>query len=87
MVSDKDIRTVLAMLPKDAIYYFTQASIKRALPVEEFAKIAREAGLKGEEYPNVETAFKKAQENARKDDLIFVGGSTFIVADMLKTAF
>ena len=87
MVSDKDIRTVLAMLPKDAIYYFTQASVKRALPVEEFAKIAREAGLKGEEYPNVETAIKKAQENARKDDLIFVGGSTFIVADMLKTAF
>lgn len=87
MVSDKDIHTVLSMLPKDAFYYFTQASVKRALPVEEFAKIAREAGLEGNEYPNVQTAFQEAHKNALKDDLIFVGGSTFIVADMLKTTF
>lgn len=87
MVSDKDIRTVLSMLPKEAIYYFTQASVKRALPVAEFAKIAREEGLNGNEYPDVKTAFGKALENAQEEDLIFVGGSTFIVADMLKTAF
>lgn len=87
MVSDKDIHTVLSMLPKNAIYYFTQASVKRALLVEEFAKIAREAGLKGAEYPNVETAFENAQKNAQREDLIFVGGSTFIVADMLKIVF
>ena len=85
MVNDKDVNTVLSMLPKDAIYYFTQASVKRAMPVEEFSQIAQKHQLKGSCFENVETAYHAAKQNANKDDLIFVGGSTFIVADMLKS--
>ena len=87
MVSDKDITTVLSMLPKEAEYYFTQASVKRALPVKDFAEKARTAGLKGQEYANVGIAYKEALKKAQSNDLIFVGGSTFIVADLLKSLF
>ncbi|MBO4840165.1 MAG: bifunctional folylpolyglutamate synthase/dihydrofolate synthase [Bacteroidaceae bacterium] len=83
MVNDKDVNTVLSMLPKDAIYYFTQASVKRAMPVEEFAQIAAKHNLQGNSYANVGMAYRAAKQNAGKNDLIFVGGSTFIVADML----
>ncbi len=83
MVNDKDVNTVLSMLPKDAVYYFTQASVKRAMPVEEFAEKAEKHDLHGNSYANVELAYRAAKQNAEKNDLIFVGGSTFIVADML----
>ncbi|MBR1903006.1 MAG: bifunctional folylpolyglutamate synthase/dihydrofolate synthase [Bacteroidaceae bacterium] len=83
MVNDKDVNTVLSMLPKDAVYYFTQASVKRAMPVEDFAKIAQKHNLHGSCYANVELAYRAAKQKAEKNDLIFVGGSTFIVADML----
>ena len=83
MVNDKDVNTVLSMLPKDATYYFTQASVKRAMPAEEFAEIAGKHGLYGTSYANVETAYNAAKQKAEKNDVIFVGGSTFIVADML----
>ena len=83
MVNDKDVNTVLSMLPKDAVYYFTQASVKRAMPVEEFAQKAEKHDLHGNSYANVELAYRTAKQNAEKNDLIFVGGSTFIVADML----
>ena len=85
MVNDKDVNTVLSMLPKDAIYYFTQASVKRAMPAKDFSQIAQKHQLKGSCFENVETAYHAAKQNANKDDLIFVGGSTFIVADMLKS--
>ena len=75
------------MLPKEAEYYFTQASVKRALPVKDFAEKARTAGLKGQEYANVGIAYKEALKKAQSNDLIFVGGSTFIVADLLKSPF
>lgn len=84
MVSDKDITHVLSMLPKEAEYYFTQASVQRAMPVERFAELAYKEGLKGSNFSNVEEAFLAAKANAGKNDVIFVGGSTFIVADMLK---
>lgn len=84
MVSDKDITTVLSMLPKEAHYYFTQASVKRAMPAKQFAIKARNAGLHGEEYQNVATAYEAALKNLKKGDLLFIGGSSFIVADMLK---
>ena len=84
MVSDKDITTVLSMLPKEAHYYFTQASVKRAMPAEQFATKARNAGLHGEEYENVSAAYEAALKNLKKGDLLFIGGSNFIVADMLK---
>ena len=83
MVNDKDVNTVLSMLPKDAVYYFTQASVKRAMPVEDFAKIAQKHNLHGSCYANVELAYRAAKQKAEKNDLIFFGGSTFIVADML----
>ncbi len=81
MVNDKDINGVLALMPKNATYYFTQASIARALPAEEFAKLARQHGLNGNVYSTVEAAVHSALEEAQTDDFIFIGGSTFIVAD------
>lgn len=83
MVNDKDISGVLRLLPTDAIYYFTQASVKRALPAEKVQELAATDGLKGQCYPSVGIAVRAALENAEKDDLIFVGGSSFIVADLL----
>ena len=83
MVNDKDIRGVLALLPRKAVYYFTQASVKRALPSEEVKRQAEEAGLQGECYPDVPAAVRAAQEKSLPEDFIFVGGSSFIVADLL----
>ena len=84
MVNDKDISGVIALLPRQAQYYFTQASVARALPAEEVARIATEHGLQGTTYSNVREAVDAARQNAHPDDLIFIGGSTFIVADVLK---
>lgn len=83
MVNDKDIQGVLALLPEDAIYYFTQASVKRALPANDLQKLAESAGLKGNCYPDVPSAVRAAQEKSLPEDFIFVGGSSFIVADLL----
>lgn len=83
MVNDKDIRSVLAMLPKEAIYYFTKASVKRALSEDQLQELANHTNLRGNTYPDVPSAVKAAYTNADIDDLIFVGGSSFIVADLL----
>lgn len=83
MVNDKDIRSVLALLPQDAEYYFTKASVKRAMPEEELALLATETGLHGNCYPDVPSAVRAAQEKSLPEDFIFVGGSNFIVADLL----
>lgn len=83
MVNDKDINGVISLLPKNAKYYFTQASVKRALPAEQVKKIANNHGLKGEAYSSVEKALTIANNNAKENDLIFIGGSTFIVADLI----
>lgn len=83
MVNDKDIRGVLALLPREAHYYFTQASVKRALPHEEVKRLAVEAGLQGEAYPDVPIAVWAALKESLPEDFIFVGGSSFIVADLL----
>ena len=83
VVSDKDIRNILALLPKDAIYYFTKANIPRALDEKELLTVAEQYGLKGTSYVSVLEAFNAAKKNAEKDDLIFAGGSTFIVAEIL----
>lgn len=83
MVNDKDIRGVLALLPKEATYYFTKASVKRALPEDELAKLASTEGLQGSCYPDVPVAVRAAQEKSLPEDFIFVGGSSFIVADLL----
>lgn len=83
MVNDKDIHGVLALLPQEATYYFTKASVKRALPENELARLAAEAGLHGKCYPDVPSAVCAAQEKSLPEDFIFVGGSSFIVADLL----
>lgn len=87
MVNDKDIRGVLALLPADATYYFTQASVKRALPAEEMQRQASAFGLQGNAYPNVKTALEAALAQADAEDFVFVGGSSFIVADLLSTCY
>lgn len=84
MVNDKDISGVLALLPKNAIYYFTKASVKRALPEKELQELAHQAGLSGNIYPDVQSAVTAARKGASPQDFIFVGGSSFIVADLLK---
>ena len=83
MVNDKDINGVISLLPKNATYYFTQASVKRALPAEEIRAIGIGHGLKGNAYASVKDALAAAKEQAGENDLIFVGGSTFIVADLI----
>ena len=83
MVNDKDISGVVALLPKDAAYYFTKACVKRALPEEELRALAAQAGLRGSCYPDVPAAVTAAQEKSHPEDFIFVGGSSFIVADLL----
>ncbi|WP_321519136.1 folylpolyglutamate synthase/dihydrofolate synthase family protein [uncultured Bacteroides sp.] len=83
MVNDKDINGVLALLPKDATYYFTKASVKRALYEADLQFLASKAGLTGNTYTDVPKAFEAAKKNATDKDFIFVGGSSFIVADLL----
>jgi dihydrofolate synthase / folylpolyglutamate synthase len=83
MVKDKDINKVLGLLPKEAVYYFTQAAIPRALPASELAIQAAQTGLYGQVYPSVQEAKEAAKRDAHIDDLIFIGGSTFIVAEAL----
>ena len=83
MVNDKDVSGVLSMMPETARYYFTQASVKRALPAEKVRELAAAYGLEGEAYPSVEAAYQSALDQSEADDFIFVGGSSFIVADLL----
>lgn len=83
MVDDKDVTTVMKMLPNDAIYYWTQATTKRAIKVGKIAELGTSLGLNGNVYPSVNKAFKAAQADAAEDDFIFVGGSSYIVADFL----
>lgn len=83
MVNDKDINTVLSLLPRDAVYYFTQATVKRAMPVMEFSKAAKEHQLSGSSFENVKSAYAAAKANASARDIIYIGGSTFVVADFL----
>lgn len=84
MVNDKDISGVLKLLPSEATYYFTQASVQRALPAGKVKELAQTFNLHGEAYPNVKSALIAAKEKAAPEDLIFIGGSSFIVADLLK---
>lgn len=83
MVSDKDVNTVLTLVPKDAICYFTQASVNRAMPAEELTRRAKAIGMQGATYTDVASAYDTALSNASADDIIYIGGSTFVVADLL----
>jgi dihydrofolate synthase/folylpolyglutamate synthase len=83
MVGDKNIEGVLSLLPKDAIYYFTKASIPRALNEITLAEMAGRYELKGDSYPTVTEALNSAKRSASPNDLIFIGGSTFVVAEVV----
>jgi len=83
MVNDKEIDTILQMMPKDATYYFCKADIPRGLDANELRIKAEVFGLNGETFNSVKSALKTAQQRAGAKDLVFVGGSTFIVAEVV----
>lgn len=83
MVKDKDITKVLGLLPQKAHYYFCNAQLPRALPAAEMQQQATAFGLQGNHYSTVAEALKAAQTTAQQGDLVFVGGSTFVVAEVV----
>lgn len=83
MVDDKDLNAVMEMLPDDAVYYWTQPSSKRAFPVEKIAEMAEQHQLIGRCFHSVMEAYQAAIREASDDDFIFVGGSSYVVADFL----
>jgi len=87
MVKDKEPELILSLLPKDAIYYFTQAQIPRALAATELLQKAQERGLSGVTYTDVNAALQKALSKAATDDLILVCGSIFLVAEVKRAEF
>lgn len=86
MVSDKDIEGVMELLPKTATYYFTQADNKRSISRDLLKIYAQKHGLEGESYPNVANAYEAAKNAAGENDFVFIGGSSYIVADFLKNS-
>ncbi|HRK54735.1 MAG TPA: folylpolyglutamate synthase/dihydrofolate synthase family protein [Cyclobacteriaceae bacterium] len=82
MVKDKDIDSVLSLLPKNATYYFCAASIPRALDAPALATRAAALNLKGKTINKISDAIKTAKSSANPEDLIFIGGSTFVVAEI-----
>ncbi|MBQ0057823.1 MAG: bifunctional folylpolyglutamate synthase/dihydrofolate synthase [Bacteroidales bacterium] len=85
MVSDKDIDSVLSLLPVSAIYYFCNADTPRALKAYDLQQMALRHSIKGETYPSIGSAFDAARKTATPDDVIFVGGSNFIVCEVMKS--
>ncbi len=83
VVSDKKIEPVLKILPKNATYYFCRPHIPRGLNEHELMDKAVSVGLKGHAFPSVDSAYKSALLNANSKDLVFVGGSTFVVAEVV----
>lgn len=83
MVNDKDVSSVLRILPKNARYYFCKASIPRAMDENILAAKAAEAGLQGTTYPTVTAAYAAARQKAQSNDMIYIGGSTFVVAEVI----
>jgi len=84
MVSDKDLDKILPLLPSDAIYYFTPSTVPRSMDAEELCRRASGFGLKGKAWSGVREAYGEAVKAAGPDDMIFTGGSTFVVADLLE---
>jgi len=82
MVNDKDPGRVLALLPKNAHYYFCQAKIPRAMNAAELKEKASAYQLEGEIVEDVNRAIEQARKNSASDDMIFIGGSTFVVAEI-----
>lgn len=83
MVNDKDISKILSLLPKNAVYYFCKANIPRGLDAQELANMASLFKLNGTVFKSVKLALREAKKRAGKNDLIFIGGSTFTVAEVV----
>lgn len=83
VVNDKNLEEILPLFPAKASYYFAKPAIPRGLNAEELKKVSEKFKLKGKVYPSVEHAYLAANEKANLDDLIFVGGSTFTVAEII----
>lgn len=83
VVSDKDLASILPLFPGEAVYYFARPDVPRGISATELAGAAKEYGLNGKPFPDVAGALKAAREAAGKNDLIFVGGSTFVVAEVI----
>jgi len=81
-VSDKDVKSILGFFPKDAVYYFCQPNVSRKFKIEELQKIIPKE-LNANCYKSVKEAFDAARSNSAKDDLIYIGGSTYVVAEIL----
>jgi len=83
LVNDKDADSILKLLPSKAVYYFCKANIPRGLDAEELGQKANSYGLRGKAFLSVKEAFLAAQQSAGENDLVFIGGSTFVVAEVL----
>jgi len=82
-VNDKDVLSILKRFPKNGLYYFCKPNIPRGLEAEKIWQMAKEIGINGNSFPSVKQALNQAIENASPQDLIFVGGSTFVVAEVV----
>jgi len=82
MVDDKDVNSVMQMLPKDAVYYFTQAQSHRAIPYNTIMEKAEKIGLHGTGHPSADEAYQAAKKDAADKDVIFIGGSNYIIGDI-----
>lgn len=85
MVSDKDVDIVLSLLPQEAVYYFCQATTKRAIDAEELLRMGWMRGLNGQCYKTVKDAMEAAKNDAKQEDFIFIGGSNYVVGEALQT--
>lgn len=82
-VNDKDLGSLLPLFPKGAVYYFCEPNVPRGMPVQKLASTAKDFGLKGKAFNTVKAAFKASETAANPEDLVFIGGSTFTVAEVL----
>ncbi len=83
VVNDKDLASILPLFPKEATYYFCRPSVPRGLDASLLTVRAMEYGLNGEEYMSVQKAYEAALNDSADDDFIYIGGSTFVVAEVL----
>ena len=86
-MKDKDLSHILPLLPKQATYYFGAPNMPRAMKAADLAEMAHSFGLKGMDYPSIDAAYEAARNNYQENDLIFIGGSTFVVAEVLTNHF
>ncbi len=82
-MADKDVKSILNLLPNDAVYYFTQAQTSRSMTVEQLQSLAAKCGIEGSIYNNVSEALDAARKQANDEDLIYVGGSMYVLAELL----